>query len=334
MAMIPGGLGPQPGGGALIVSETARGFGQAAWHALRAGGGLLGPAPQPVTIQMPTGGMNAASAAAMTAIATQLGSEAAAFIARVTPYVKGGFYGFCIILCLVIVEKVYNGPVGALLGAAAKGLLIILRAGAPVARAGTVKFFKGVARLLKALYALPAHVRDAILERVVAIQNYAHRTIHNVREGLTVVHGYVKSTRNAVVGTMRRSLARVKAAGVRVRTAARTARATVGGFRARLKAKAKAKENAAAMARNQKIRANLAGINQRVTANEERRIQSLINKVKRTSAPLTAKEKREYLKLTRKEEKKAQRNVNAAMTNVNRNAAAALVGMGGRGRSH
>lgn len=327
MAMIPGGLGAQPGGGALIVGEAARGFGQAAWHALRAGGGLLGPAPQPVTIQMPAGGMNAATAAAMTAIATEMGLAAKAYIAKVAPYVKGGFYGFMIILCLVIVEKVYNGPIGVLLGSAAKGLLVILRAGAPVARAGTVKFFKGVERLLKALYALPPHIRDAILERVVAIQNYAHRTIRTVREGLVVVHGYVKRTRNAVVGTMSRSLARVRAAGVRVRTAARTARAAVGGFRGRLKARAKAKQNAAAMARNQKIRANLAGINQRVTANEERRIQSLINKVKRTSAPLTAKEKREYLAMTHKAEKKAKRNVNAAMTNVNRNAAAALVGM-------
>lgn len=311
--MIPHGA---PGGGALIVGEAARGFGAAAWHALRAGGGVLGPAAQPVTIQMPTGGMNAASAAAMTAIAAQVSAEAAAFIAKVAPYVKGGFYGFMIILCLVIVEKVYNGPVGALLGSAAKGLLVILRAGAPVARAGTVKFFKGVERVLKALYALPAHVRDAILERVAAIQNYAHRTIRTVREGLVVVHGYVKRSRNAVVGTMSRSLARVRAAGVRVRTA-------VGGFRARIKAKARAKNNAAAMARNQKIRANLAGINQRVTANEERRIQSLINKVKRSSAPLTAQEKREYLKLTRKEEKKAMRNVSSA----NRNAAAALAGM-------
>ena len=311
--MIPHGA---PGGGALIVGEAARGFGAAAWHALRAGGGVLAPAAQPVTIQMPTGGMNAASAAAMTAIAAQVSAEAAAFIAKVAPYVKGGFYGFMIILCLVIVEKVYNGPVGALLGSAAKGLLVILRAGAPVARAGTVKFFKGVEHVLKALYALPAHVRDAILERVAAIQNYAHRTIRTVREGLVVVHGYVKRSRNAVVGTMSRSLARVRAAGVRVRTA-------VGGFRARIKAKARAKNNAAAMARNQKIRANLAGINQRVTANEERRIQSLINKVKRSSAPLTAQEKREYLKLTRKEEKKAMRNVSSA----NRNAAAALAGM-------
>ena len=329
MAMIP----HQPGGGALIAAEAARGFGQAAWHALRTGGGMLGPAQPPVTVQLPTGGMNAASAAAMTAIAAQVSTETAAFIAKVTPYVKGGFYGFAIILCLVIIEKVYNGPVGALLMSAAKGLMVVLRAGAPVARAGTVKFIKAVGRLLKALYGLPAHVRDAILERTAQIQAWGHRKITTVREGLAVVHGYVKSSRNAVVGTMRRSLARVKAAGVRVRTAARAARATVGGFRARIKAKAKAKENAAAMARNQKIRANLAGINQRVTANEERRIQSLINKVKRTAAPLTAQEKREYLKLTRKAEKKAQRNVNVAMTSVNRNAAAALVGMGGRRRT-
>jgi hypothetical protein len=322
--MIPGGLGAQPGAGAIMVGQAARGFGGAMWHALRAGAVA---APQPVTIQMPTGGMNAASAAAMTAIAAQVSAETAAFIAKVSPYVKGGFYGFAILLCLVIIEKVYNGPVGALLMSAAKGLMVVLRAGAPVARTGTVKFIKAVGRLLKALYALPAHVRDAILERTAQIQTWAHRKITTVREGLSVVHGYVKSSRNAVVGTMRRSLARVKAAGVRVRT-------TVGGFRQRLKAKAKAKENAATMARNQKIRANLTGINQRVTANEERRIQSLINKVKRTSAPLTAMEKREYLKLTRKAEKQAQRNVNVAMTSVNRNAAQALVGMRGRGRSH
>ena len=318
MAMIPHGA---PGAGAIMAGQAARGFGGAMWHALRVG--VVAAPQQPVTIQMPTGGVNAASAAAMTAIAAQVSAEAAAFIQRVTPYVKGGFYGFMIILCLVIVEKVYNGPVGALLGSAAKGLLVILRAGAPVARAGTVKFFKGVERVLKALYSLPAHIRSAILERVVAIQNYAHRTIHTVREGLVVVHGYVKRSRNAVVGTMSRSLARVRAAGVRVRTA-------VGGFRGRLKAKAKAKNNAAAMARNQKIRANLAGINQRVTANEERRIQSLINKVKRSSAPLTAPEKREYLKLTRRAEKKAMRNVSSA----NKTAAAALVGMGARRRSH
>jgi hypothetical protein len=324
MAMILGGQAGQPGGGAMVLRQTARGFGGAVFQALR--GGVMA-APQPVTIQMPAGGMNAASAAAMTAIAAQLSAETAAFIAKVAPYVKGGFYGFMIILCLVIVEKVYNGPVGALLGAAARGLLVVLRAGAPVARAGTVKFFKAVGRALKALYGLPAHIRDAILERVVAIQNYAHRTIRTVREGLVVVHGYVKRARNAVVGSMSRSLARVRAAGVRVRTAARSARAAVGGFRARIKARGKAKNNASAMARNQEIRAALANINKRVTANEERRIQSLINKVKRTSAPLTAKEKREYLKLTRREEKKAQRNVNAAMTNVNRNAAAALVGM-------
>ena len=80
------------------------------------------------------------------------------------------------------------------------------------------------------------------------------------------------------------------------------------------------------MARNQKIRANLAGINQRVTANEERRIQSLINKVKRTSAPLTAQEKREYLKLTRREEKAAMMNVTSA--------ARALTALRGRRRSH
>lgn len=330
MAMIPGGLAHQPGAGAIIIGETARGFGGAMWHALRTGVGAA--PPPPVTVQIPAGGMNAASAAAMTAIAAQVSKETAAFIARVTPYVKGSFYAFMIILALVIIEKVYNGPVGVLLGSACRGLIVVLKAGAPVARAGVIKFFKAVDKVLRALYQLPANVRDAILERVVAIQNWADRKIRTVRDGAAVVHGYVKHARNAVVGTMRRSLARVTAAGVRVRTAARSARAAVGGFRARLKAKAKAKENAAAMARNQKIRANLARINERVVANEERRIQALINKVKRTSAPLSAKEKREYLALVRKAERKAMKNANAAMSNANRNAAAALAGM--KGRSH
>lgn len=329
MAMIPGGLGQQPGGGALIIGETARGFGQALFGALR--GGIVAGPPQPVTVQLPPGGMNAATAAAMTALATQLGLEVKAFIARVAPYVKGSFYAFMIILTLVIIEKVYNGPVGELLTSACKGLMVALRAGAPVGRAAVVKFLKLSGRVLKALYKLPAATRDAILERCVAIQNWADRQIRTVRDGLAVVHGYVKSTRNAVVRTMQRSLARVTAAGVRVRTAARAARGAVTGFRARLKAKAKAKENAAAMARNQKIRTNLARINERVVANEERRIKNLIEKVKRTSAPLTAKEKREYLKLTRRAERNAHRNANVAMSNAN--AARALTSLG-RGRSH
>jgi hypothetical protein len=333
MAMIVGGPQGMPGGGAIVLGQAARGFGGAMFQALR--GGVVGP-QQPIQIQMPTGGMNAASAAAMTAIATQFGLEAKAYIEEIKPYVKGSFWAFAIILVLVITEKVYNGPLGAVIGAAAKSLLAILRAGAPVAASGTVKFLKAVGRLLKALRALPGDVRNAILERVVAIQNYAHQKIRTVREGLVVVRGYVKRTRNAVVGTMRRSLARVTAAGVRIRTAARSARAAVGGFRGHLKARAKAKVNAATMARNQKIRTNLAAINQRVVSHEEKRIRNLINKVKKTSAPLSAKEKREYLALTRKAEKNAMRNAAAAHRNItmaNREAGKALMNLSGR-KSH
>ena len=333
MAMIVGGPQGMPGGGAMVLAQTARGFGSAMFQALR--GGAMAAPPQPVVVQMPAGGMNAASAAAITAIAAELGLEAKAFIARVTPYVKGSFYAFMIILALVILEKVYNGPVGALLSSACKGFIALVRVGAPVARNGTVKFIKLAGKVLKALYALPAQVRDAILERVVAIQNYADRKIRTVRDGLAVVHGYVKHARNAVVGSMRRSLARVAAAGARVRTAVRSARAGLSGFRARRAAQAKARNNAANMARQQHIRMHLAAINERVVANEEKRIRSLINKVKRTSAPLTAKEKREYLALVRKAEKNAKKNANAAMANVgaaNRNAANLLMGLGRVGR--
>lgn len=326
--MIPGGLAHQPGGGAMVLGQAARGFGGALFQALRGQ-----PQAPPVTIQMPSGGMNVATAAAITSVAAQFSRETAALIQRVAPYVKGSFYAFMILICLVILEKVYNGPVGALLSSACKGLIIVMKAGAPVARAGVVRFFKAVDKVLRALFALPAQVRDAILERVVAIQNWADRQIRTVHDGLVVVKGYVRHMRNAVVSTMQRSLARVKAAGVRVRTAVRGARAKVGGFRARIQERAQAKENAALMERQQKIRMNLAAINQRVVANEERRIRNLINKVKRTSVPLTPKEKREYLALVRKAEKNAKKNANAAMRNAssaNRNAAAVLASIGRR----
>jgi hypothetical protein len=317
MAMIPGGAGAV-GGGAVILGQAARGFGGALFQGLR---GAAAAAP-PVTIQMPTGGMNAASAAAMTAIAAQLSRNTASLIQQVSPYVKGSFWAFAIVLALVITEKVYNGPIGALLGAACRGLLVVLRLGAPVAKEGTIRFFKALSRVLKALFALPTQIRNEILERVVAIQNSAQRKIRTVREGIVVVNGYVRRARNSVVGSMHRSLARVKAASARARTVARSARAAVVGFRARRVAGRAAKNEAARMARNQKIRANLAAINQRVVATEERRIRELINKVKRTAVPLSSKNKREYLALARKAEKKA--------ASANRNAAAVLAGMRGR----
>jgi len=312
MAMIPHG---QPGSGAMILGGVARGFGGALWQGLRSG--ALAPAP-PVTVHIPTGGMNAASAAAMTAIAAQVSAETAAFIERVTPYVKYSFYSFAIILCLVIVEKVYNGPVGSVIGAAARGLLAVIKMGAPVGQAGARRFVKAVGRLLRALYALPGQTRDAILERVVEIQNYVGHKVRTVREGLVAVHGYLKRGRNAVVGTLRQSLARVRTAGVRVRTA-------VVGFRGRRLAKRASQEANAQAARNQKIRGNLAAINARVVAVEEKRVKNLINKVKKSSAPLTAKERREYLALARKSER--------VVSSANRNAARVLTALKGR-RSH
>ena len=323
MAMIPGGMGAQPGGGAIVLGQAARGFGGAVFSALRGGAAAI---PAPVTIQMPTGGMNGASAAAMTAIAAQAGIEMKTLMTSVTPYVRGTFWAFAIILALVVTEKVYNGPLGVILGPAARGLLAVLKAGVPVARDGIIRFIKAIRKVLKALFDLPSDIRNAILERVVAVQNYAHSKIRTVRDGLIVVRGYVKRARNAVVGTMKKSLVRVAAAGVRARTAVRSAHAAVRGFRERRAARGKARNNAGRMARNQKIRANLAAMNGRIVANEETRIRNLIAKVKRSSAPLTAKERREYLKLTRRAEKNATKN--AAM--ANKNAAAVLVNIGSR----
>ena len=293
MAMIAHGQG-----GGAIAAQVARGFGGALFTGLR---GMAPAAAAPaVTVQMPAGGMNAASAAAMTAIAAQVSADTAALIARVTPYVKYSFWSFAIVLCLVIVEKIYNGPVGAVMGAASKGLLALIKMGAPRGKEATVRFIKAVGRLLRALYALPSQARDAILERVAAVQNYIGHKVRTVREGLSAVHGYAKRGRNAVLGGLRRSLARVRTA--------------VGGIRAKRVA-----------ARNQKISGNLAAINARVAAAEQKRIKNLIEKVQKSSAPLTAKEKREYLAMAHKAERKA--------TSANRNAARALTAMRGR-RSH
>lgn len=286
----------QQGGGA-IVAQVARGFGGALWTGLRS----VAPAAAPaVTVQMPAGGMNAASAAAMTAIAAQVSADTAALIARITPYVKYSFWSFAIVLCLVIVEKVYNGPVGAVLGAASKGLLALIKMGAPRGKEAVTRFVRAVGRVLRALFALPSQARDAILDRVVSIQNSIGHKIRTVREGLVAVHGYAKRGRNVVLGGLRRSLARVRTA--------------VGGIRAKRVA-----------ARNQKIHGNLAAINARVAAAEQKRIKNLITKVQKSSVPLSAKEKREYLALAHKSERKA--------ASANRNAARALTALRGR-RSH
>lgn len=330
MAMIPGGQA----GGAIILGQAARGFGGAVFQGLR--DVVHGAAAAPVTIQMPAGGMNTASAAAITAIAAQISTELAGFIQQITPYVKGSFWAFVVILVLVITEKIYAGPIGVVLGSACRGLLVLLRAGAPYGQAGAIKFFNALLKVFRALYALPSAARSAILERVVAIQNYAERKIRTVRDGLIVVRGYVKRAKNAVVGTMRRSLARVKAAGARVGAAARSAHTAMRGFRARRAAGRAAKNNASRMAMQQKVRLNLAAINQRVVANEERRIRNLINKVKRTAAPLSSREKREYIALAHRAEKKALANAAGAKRNItaaNRQAGIALMNLSGR-KSH
>lgn len=319
MAMIPH---PTAGaGGAMVAVEAARGFGGALFHSLR---GAMTAAPPPVTVQVPSGALNAASTAAILATAAQLGTETKALITAITPYCKYGFYTFSILTAVVIIEKAEKGPIGVLVRAAAKSLLAAGRAGAPHAKAGIVRFIQLAARLLKALFGLPAAVKNSIIERVVAIQDYVGHKVATVKAAAVAAKNYVASTKAAVLATATRTLARVRAAGARVKTAA-------GGLRARMAARRKARNNRAMMQRNAKIRANLAAINTRVTANEEARIQRLMNKVKKTSEPLTARERREYLAIMRKAERNAKKNV--AVANANANAARALMSIGRR-RSH
>lgn len=319
MAMIP----HTGTGGAAIVAHTARGFGGALFQALRHGVVAAPPPPQ-VTVQVPSGALNSASTAAILAAATQLGVEAKAFITQIAPYCKYGFYTFMVLVAIVILEKAEKGPLGTLVKAAAKALLAAGRAGAPHAKAGIVRFIQLSARLLKALYGLPATVKNAIIERATAIQDYVGHKVATVRSAIVAAKNYVASTKAAVIATATRTLARVRAAGARVKTAA-------GGLRARMAARRKARNNRAMMERNAKIRANLAAINTRVTANEEARIQRLMNKVKKTSEPLTGKERREYLAIVRKAERNAKKNVAAAASSAN--AARALMSIGRR-RSH
>lgn len=296
--MIPGG---RAAGGA-VIADVARGFGSAMWHGMRGGGAA------PVTVQIPAGALNSGSSAALALIAAQMGSEVAAFVTRITPYCTYGFYTFMTLMAIVILNKFYEGPIGQLLRAACHALLSVARS--PTTKAAATKFFMLSIRVLKALFSLPATTYNAIISSVTTIQNHIGHRVRSAVAALAGARAYVRSTRNAVVGSLRRSLARVRTAGVRVATAVR-------GFRAGRAAGRKARNNAGRMAMHQKIRTNLAAVNRRVVAAEEQRITQLINKVKRTAHPLTSKEKREYLALARKAEKKA--------TSANRNAAAALV---------
>jgi hypothetical protein len=315
MAMIP----HHPtagGGGAMVAAAAARGFGGALFQSLR---GAVSAAPPPqVTVQVPAGALDAASTAAIVGVATQLGSEIRSLITQITPYCKFGFYTFMILVAIVILEKVEKGPLGTLVKSAAKALIAIGRAGAPHAKSAIVRFVYLSARLLKAI---PSAIKNSVFERASEIQNYVGHKVASVRAAVTATRAYVASTKAAVLATAMRTLARVRAAGVRVKTA-------VGGLRARMTARRKARNNRAMMQRTAKIRANLAAINKRVTANEEARIQRLVNKVKKTSEPLTARERREYLAMVHRAERNAKKNV--AMIN----AAQTLAGLGRRRRSH
>jgi hypothetical protein len=258
MAMIAHGA---EGGRLATVAAFGHGVAQSVMGAAR--GGMLGqPAPQ-VTVQVPTAGLNAATGAALVAMAGQMGKEVASFISRVTPYAKFGFYTFMVLLCLHIVEKGVR-VFGPTVVAAAKALLVVARVGVKMSSETAKVFLRLSARVIAALYSSSQAKARQIFGVVVRIQNMIGHGINTVKSGAAAMASAGRRASTAVVGALGRSAARLRTAGSRLK-----------------KAHVSYKKRQAVKA-------------------EETRVKGLISKVRKSNAPLTLKEKQEYLKMAHK----------------------------------
>jgi len=291
MAMI------NPGTGTGMQMAAALGAG-----AVRTVGQLLGAraaAPQ-VTVQIPTAGMNAVTAAGLLALGREVSTQVAAFIAMVTPYAKYGFYTFMVLLCLHIAEKgsrIFGPPIIA----AAKALLVVARVGVRMSTATAKVFLKLSARVIDALYRSGQTKAVQTFKALVKIQNAIGHGIKTVRSGAAALASVARRTTGRIVGALGRSAARLRTAAGRLRTAH-------ASYKKRRAVKA-----------------------------EETRVKGLISKVRKSNAPLTLKEKQEYLKMARKANsvaaKAAKEAASARRKNANMQAANALRGLK-RKRSH
>jgi len=291
MAIIPG----QTGG-----IQLAAAMGGAA---VRTAAGILGAraaAPQ-VTVQMPPGGLNAASSAALVALATQVSADVASWIARVSPYARFGFYTFMVLLCLTIVEKgvrLFGPPIVQ----AAKALLVVAKVGVKMT-AGTAKvFIRLSAKVIAALYRAGQTKAQQALGMIVSAQNAIGHGVKTVRAGAAALASVTRRASTAVMTALGKSAARLR---------------TVGG---RLK------------------KAHISYKKRQAVKAEETRVKGLISKVRKSNAPLTLKEKQEYLKMAHKANSVAAKAAKEAKMSASarraHSAAGALMGLGKRKRSH
>jgi len=296
MAMIA------PDGAGRLATAAAFGHGVAQTVLGAARGGLLGQAAPQVTVQVPTAGLNAATGAALVAMASEMGREISGFIARATPYAKFGFYTFMVLLCLHIVEKGARvfGPV---VVAAAKSLLVVAKVGVKMSTATAKVFLRLSARVIAAMYRSgQAKVRQ-VFGIVVRVQNAIGHGIKTVKAGAVALASVARRASTAVVGALGRSAARLRTAGSRLK------------------------------------RAHMSYKKRQAVKAEETRVKGLISKVRKSNAPLTLREKREYLKMAHKANSVAAKAAKVAASArrpsmTMRQGAKNLMALGKRKRSH
>jgi len=294
-----------PDGAGRLATAAAFGHGVAQTVLGAARGGLLGQAAPQVTVQVPTAGLNAATGAALVAMASEMGREISGFIARATPYAKFGFYTFMVLLCLHIVEKGARvfGPV---VVAAAKSLLVVAKVGVKMSTATAKVFLRLSARVIAAMYRSgQAKVRQ-VFGIVVRVQNAIGHGIKTVKAGAVALASVARRASTAVVGALGRSAARLRTAGSRLK------------------------------------KAHMSYKKRQAVKAEETRVKGLISKVRKSNAPLTLKEKREYLKMAHKANSVAAKAAKVAASarrphsasKATRQGAKNLMALGKRKRSH
>lgn len=274
-----------PGGGRAV--QMAAAIGGAVTKTLL---GARAAAPH-VNVHMPPGGMNAATAAGILALAESVSAEVAALIAQVTPYAKFGFYTMMVLLCLTIVEKgarVFGPPVVV----AAKALLVVAKVGVKMSGATAKVFIRVSARVISALLHTGKAAAQRTFSMIVRIQNAIGHGVKTVQAGAVALASVARRASTAVVGALGKSAARLRAVGGRLK------------------------------------RAHASFKKRRVVKAEETRVKSLISKVRKSNAPLTLKEKSEYLKMAHKANSVAARAAkSAASARRAHSAAEAMVGL-------
>jgi len=285
MAMIV----PDGAGRLATVAAFGRGLGEVMAK-------TIGARPPPVTVQVPSQGLNAVQMAALMTMAEQAGEKVAELIGIVAPYAKFGFYTFMVLLALHVVEKgtrIFGPPIVA----AARAVLVVAKVGVYMTGATAKVFLKVSAKLISALYKEGQTKARQVLAIIGRIQTAIGHSIRTVKAGLAAMASVARRTSTAVMGALGRSAKRLRTVGARLKSA------------------------------------HVSYKKRRAVKAEETRVKGLISKVRKSNAPLTLKEKQEYLKMAHKANSVAAQAAKAARNERMLNAAKTLRSLK-RKRSH